>query len=177
MRYTRRLISFVILTMLVGLGFLVLSTDQARATENGAVCPVRIQKDADPADDTEFNFFVTGGNVFNTSLKVSNSFVFGLNSTNAPTTVTEDPPQGWILEEILCSRVSLDCGGPCIVITDAPNGLEFECIGSSDEITCIFFNVRATTPIPTLNQWGLIAMAGILGIAGFLVIRRRKVSA
>ncbi|HSC34881.1 MAG TPA: IPTL-CTERM sorting domain-containing protein [Thermodesulfobacteriota bacterium] len=28
--------------------------------------------------------------------------------------------------------------------------------------------------IPTLSEWGLIAMAGILGIAGFIIIRRRK---
>lgn len=28
--------------------------------------------------------------------------------------------------------------------------------------------------IPTLSEWGLIAMAGILGIVGFLVIRRRN---
>jgi len=34
-----------------------------------------------------------------------------------------------------------------------------------------------TEPIPTLSEWGLIAMAGILGIAGFLVMRRRKVTA
>jgi len=32
-------------------------------------------------------------------------------------------------------------------------------------------------PIPTLSEWGLIAMAGVLGIVGFLVMRRRKVSA
>jgi len=32
-------------------------------------------------------------------------------------------------------------------------------------------------PIPTLSQWGLIAMAGVLGIVGFMVIRRRKVRA
>jgi len=31
--------------------------------------------------------------------------------------------------------------------------------------------------IPTLSQWGLIAMAGILGIVGFMVMRRRKVTA
>jgi len=35
----------------------------------------------------------------------------------------------------------------------------------------------ATSQVPTLNWWGLIAMAGILGIIGFLVIRRRKVAA
>lgn len=28
--------------------------------------------------------------------------------------------------------------------------------------------------VPTLSEWGLIAMAGILGIVGFMVIRRRK---
>jgi len=31
--------------------------------------------------------------------------------------------------------------------------------------------------IPTLSQWGLIALAGILGIVGFMVMRRRKVRA
>jgi len=36
-----------------------------------------------------------------------------------------------------------------------------------------------TTPsaVPTLSEWGLIAMASILGIVGFMVIRRRKVTA
>ena len=32
-------------------------------------------------------------------------------------------------------------------------------------------------PIPTLNEWGLIVMAGILGIVGFMAIRRRNVTA
>ncbi len=31
--------------------------------------------------------------------------------------------------------------------------------------------------VPTLSEWGLIAMAGILGLVGFMVIRRRKVTA
>lgn len=33
------------------------------------------------------------------------------------------------------------------------------------------------TSVPTLSEWGLIAMSGLLGIAGFMVIRRRKVAA
>lgn len=32
-------------------------------------------------------------------------------------------------------------------------------------------------PIPTLSQWGLIAMAGVLGIIGLLAILRRKATA
>ncbi len=40
-----------------------------------------------------------------------------------------------------------------------------------------FFEPPPPTNVPTLSEWGLIAMAGILGIVGFMVIRRRKVSA
>jgi len=36
---------------------------------------------------------------------------------------------------------------------------------------------RAISEVPTLSEWGLIAMAGVLGIVGFMVIRRRKVTA
>lgn len=31
--------------------------------------------------------------------------------------------------------------------------------------------------VPTLSEWGLIAMAGVLGIIGFIVIRKRKLTA
>lgn len=31
--------------------------------------------------------------------------------------------------------------------------------------------------VPTLSEWGLIAMAGLLGIVGFIVARRKKVIA
>ena len=31
--------------------------------------------------------------------------------------------------------------------------------------------------VPTLSEWGLIAMAAIMGIVGFMVIRRRKITA
>ncbi len=34
-----------------------------------------------------------------------------------------------------------------------------------------------TQEVPTLSEWGLIAMAGLLGIVGFMVVRRRQVVA
>ena len=37
--------------------------------------------------------------------------------------------------------------------------------------------LRTSVDIPTLSEWGLVVMAGILGIVGYLVIRRRKVTA
>jgi hypothetical protein len=32
----------------------------------------------------------------------------------------------------------------------------------------------STAQVPTLSEWGMIAMVGILGIVGFMVIRRKK---
>jgi len=41
----------------------------------------------------------------------------------------------------------------------------------------VFSEPIITTPIPTLSEWSLIALAGILGIVGFImVIRRRKLT-
>lgn len=34
-----------------------------------------------------------------------------------------------------------------------------------------------TENIPTLSEWGLIAMAGLMGIVGFIVMRKKKVTA
>ncbi len=47
---------------------------------------------------------------------------------------------------------------------------------------CQLDNVSVTgglkvSTIPTLSEWGLIAMAAVLGIVGFMVIRRRKATA
>ena len=48
--------------------------------------------------------------------------------------------------------------------------LQFQLLGVEEVLITI-------SPIPTLSEWGLITMAGILGIFGFMVIRRKKVSA
>jgi hypothetical protein len=44
---------------------------------------------------------------------------------------------------------------------------------SIDAVSCIVEEVTPTL-IPTLSEWGLIAMASLLGIVGFMVMRRRK---
>jgi len=166
--------------MLVGLGSLVLSTDQVRA---GDICPMTIEKVADPADDTEFNFSVTGGNIFDVILMdPSNPSVsFDLMDGNADTTVLEEVPPGWILN-IECTVPGIGCGpqsqDPCLTITEVPNGLIFDCLDvAAGDNTCTFTNIKKVTNIPTLSEWGLIAMAGVLGIIGLLALRRRKATA
>lgn len=49
--------------------------------------------------------------------------------------------------------------------------------GGLESPTCLLFRNDQPAPslaVPTLSQWGLIAMAGLLGIIGFKVIRRRQ---
>ena len=50
----------------------------------------------------------------------------------------------------------------------------------SDEALIDFVTKRwepGTRPIPTLSEWGLIAMAGVMGVVGYLVLRKRKLAA
>lgn len=51
-------------------------------------------------------------------------------------------------------------------------GVDFEIDGLGWREDC-----DLVRPIPTLSEWGLIAMAGVLGIVGLFAIRRRKITA
>jgi len=87
-------------------------------------------------------------------------------------TVTEGFTSGFVLDRVRC--VGIVEG---ITITEVNGGIEAQCNSNGGSDTCTFVNVRAVTAVPTLSEWGLIAMAGILGIVGFMLIRRRKVTA
>jgi IPTL-CTERM motif len=39
------------------------------------------------------------------------------------------------------------------------------------------FDAGCASAVPTLSEWGMVAMAGILGMAGFIVMRRKRVHA
>jgi len=105
------------------------------------------------------------------------SFIFAIGHDTA---VVEQVPRGWVLEEIICEQ-SENCGEennePCINIIEVPNGLTLECLEGQGMATCTFFNERSASSVPTITEWGMIAMAGILGIVGFMVMRRRKATA
>ena len=63
-----------------------------------------------------------------------------------------------------------------LVTIDTSNAL-FTRIGELPVCSDALVFIIIPRPIPTLSQWGLIAMATILGIVGFMVMRRRKVTA
>ncbi len=180
MRYVLNLISFFMLSMLVGAGSLVLGTGRAGAQEQP--CTATIQKVADPADDTTFNFSISGDIVGELNLSDPgdpSTFVgLGIDDT---ITITENVPPGWTLASIECTEGTSDCGTgvfePCLTATVVGNSVTFFC-EDNDLATCVFTNVRSSDPIPTLSEWGLIAMAGLMAVVGlFIVMRRRKAAA
>jgi len=134
-------------------------------------CDILIEKIASPDDDTEFDFTVTG--FVNIEISLSDpstpAFAFDI-PVSAEVTIVEEVTPGWVLDEIECS----DPAG--VDITVLENGVTMECL-TVDDVTCNFINrMEAIEPtnVPTLSEWGLISMAGILGIVGFMVLRKKK---
>jgi len=181
MRYALNSISFFILTMLIVVGFMTLGTGQAKAGTNP--CAIGIEKVAIPDDDTPFDFTVSGDQTAEFTLQdPSNPTSSGGMSIGQTVTITEEVPPGWELVSIECIEGVTNCGMgefvPCLTATVVGNSVTFFC-EDNDTASCVFTNVRQLNQnIPTLSEWGLIAMAVIIGAAGiFMVLRKRKVAA
>ena len=176
MKYPQNLISIFILTVLIGIGYSFVTPERASA-QNGDVCEITIEKSADPATGSPFTFSVTGDEVFEFTLSDpgDTTEVIVLVAEEEEITVTELVPPGWILDDIECTIPTGGTCGPvfCLDITEVENGLNFLCLDSS-EVTCTFSNFAPTRAIPTMSQWGLIAMAGILVLVGIWGITRKK---
>lgn len=66
--------------------------------------------------------------------------------------VTEGPESctdGVFVDNALCSQIT------------------GQCVGGGEEVSSI----------PTLSEWGLVAAAVVLGVAGYLVVRRKRAAA
>jgi IPTL-CTERM motif len=181
MKNRRNMISFVIVTALAFAGMLTLCQENARAQLDNN-CIISINKVATPANDKVFDFTVTGAQ--DTTFSLSDPShplqVLGINVSQT-LTVTEEDIQGWALDGIECTQGIINCGTggefvPCLTAVVDGNSVTFECL-DNDTASCTFTNSLLERNIPTLSEWGLIAMAGVLGIAGLLVIRRRKATA
>lgn len=176
---------FSFLIVVVAIGFLFTGTLDANAQDR---CRVTIEKAADPADNTLFEFSVTGDQNFEFTLAdpaVTTEIINLIAEEDLDVTVRELVPSGWILDSIECTIPSGGfCGNPnpppaavpCLNITEVEDGLNFQCLDSS-EVTCTFTNVPLVRNIPTMSQWGLIAMAGILVLIGIWGITRKKAEA
>ncbi|HET7290513.1 MAG TPA: IPTL-CTERM sorting domain-containing protein [Thermodesulfobacteriota bacterium] len=168
---------FAIFTALAFAGILSLGQINARAQLDNN-CIISITKAATPANDTEFSFVTTGiqEGTFFLSDPSHTLQVLGINVQQS-ITVTEDAIPGWTLDGIECTEGVINCGSTsCLTATVDGNSVTFECF-DNDTASCTFTNSFTGANIPTLSEWGLISMAVILGIAGIILMRRRRVTA
>ena len=133
-------------------------------------CGVTIIKDAPGGNGTIFEYEITldGGLPFVGELPGGESTGGPFDST---VTVTELPKAGWELADVTCENL----GATGFEITE--NGFTASCDGGG-EVICTFFNVATSRSVPTLSEWGIIAMAVVLGATGlYITIRRKKAMA
>lgn len=140
-------------------------------------CRVQVTKIADPSDDTQFLFRVVDSDNNINDQYLSDPGLKTVTFLHPPSVTMvlseEDIPPGWVLDDVTC----IDATGVTFEIID--NVVTIDC-PQSGFMSCTFTNIfrpLVVSPIPTLSEWGLIAMAGVIGIIGLLAIRRRKVTA
>jgi len=141
---------------------------------------IRVTKVSNGGVDT-FNF--TGSNGF--ANQAITTVMPGVGVSGAPqtltaagvsTTITESvPPAGFTLTSIACS--GLGAGG-----TATPNLgtrtviLDAAATAMGADIECTFtntFGIAVNVNVPTLSEWGMILLAGLLALFGFVVVRSR----
>lgn len=176
----RTFLPFFIISVLTS-GFVMFNSQIASAGIPDLPCELIIEKVEVPDTGQEFDFSLTGdvNGEFSLSNGESVGRVFDIDDV---VELREDIPDGYTLD-IQCTEGVTNCGVgvfvPCLSLTPLPDGtgVTIECM-DDDTGSCTFTNVQDTTRnVPTISEWGLIAMASILGIVGFMVLRRRKVTA
>lgn len=168
-----RKLSFSVFAMVLVLciGFIAIGVDNARA--GLSPCTVVVEKVEVPDTGTEFEFTSTAENFSEFTLVNGQTFGVGV-GIEETVNVAEIVPDGYVLESIVCDGGEDTCGDvPCLDISIGSESLSATCL--DDEVrTCAFTNVLTAAEVPTVSEWGLIAMAGVLGLIAFFVLRRKK---
>lgn len=132
-------------------------------------CEITITKDADPADDAPFEFeILPSGENFTLMDPSQQSFAFFLNG-NETVRVTELPTEGFSLTDINCTTEDEE---NVIIILDQ-SAVRISCELPGPSFDCTFVN-SANNQIPTLSQWGLIAMATIFRNSRIYGYKKKK---
>ena len=166
----RYILNLFIITLTISFGFFIFSSHAGVPTPG---CNIVIQNQTIPESDVDFPFTISG--------EINEEFVlqdtdeeFFFIPNNSTVTVTEQAPAGWVLRDLAC-----DIGeGFDLSIEKVSNGVQLTCTEEIEitSVECTFINAQSEA-IPTFSQWGIVALVVVLGIVGFTVLRRRKVTA
>jgi hypothetical protein len=173
----RYIINLLFVAIIASSGAFVFSAD----VKAQPVCTGVIEVETIPDSSTEFPFTVTGDFPEEFTLEPNDGKKLTINGT---ITVTQGDVDGWVLRDIVCGS-----GNSEMAENEAENGFDnsvsFSIVNSGVTLTCdepggfavcTFINSRTET-VPTISQWGAIALVLGLGAVGYFVIHRRKATA
>jgi hypothetical protein len=149
---------------------LAVSPRQASAGAPGQGCSIEIAKEAFPPVDDSFDFLAES----TTDPDFEFSIPAGTHTNNflvpgETVTVSELDRAGWELVEVKCEDIS----SGFTVFVDDENRVIADC-STNGFAVCTFVN-RGPANVPTLSEWGMIAAAAGLGLAGvFFAARKRR---
>ncbi len=109
---------------------------------------------------------------FNNTITLQTPFNYNPNNGNLLLDITKQDSPSYVLFDAAKGLLA----NTAIVFNDGDANAEMGIVVPVGLVTQ-FVCEPVVTNVPTLSEWGLIAMAGILGLVGFMVIRRRKVTA
>ena len=107
---------------------------------------------------------------FNNTIVLQAPFVYSPGSGNLLLDVTVPTAESYIQFDSVRESPFIQR-----VFNDLNVNAETGFIGGDNGLVTEIVCERVTTPIPTMSEWGLIAMAGVLGIVGLIALRRRVV--
>lgn len=177
MRYLLNLLFFAVI---VSSGAFVFST---QASAQG--CTALVEVDTIPESSTEFPYTVAGDNEQEFVLEAFDPGRKIFIPLGGLITVTQRDVPGWVLRDISCETPIREIDaveeaerfiGPGVNAFVSGSTVTLTCDDEAGFTNCTFNNAQAEV-VPTMSQWGILALVVALAAAAFFVMYRRKVSA
>jgi hypothetical protein len=141
-------------------GVLFLNADEARAQN----CNIEFRNEVRGVNQSFEFTFLNGNGEFTDSFGGGSGESF---SADPNLEIIETPIAGYELKDVQCETLE-----GAITFIEIENGVSIHCFQDSSLGACTFRNVQ-TDAIPTLSEWGMIAAAAALMLAGVLFAVRR----
>ena len=125
--------------------FLEPGVDATCTFRNTRTATLTVVKQANPADDTRFDFVVDSGDSF--SLSDPTTKTVTIDVPYGPNALWEFPQPGWRLDNIACSAAGSSTYTPTIATGDVDLNL-----AAGDAMTCTFSNSQVSTSITVVKE-------------------------
>lgn len=109
-------------------------------------------------------------------IMAENSGTFGTGNGVLKNLFQTKPGDAFIVDYTTLNFSLTEYAGTTVIIRSAQASNRGDFLFAIDAVSCTVEDELGdgVSSIPTLSEWGLIAMAGILGIVGFIAMSRRK---